>query len=198
MKYIALTAILLSCFFTQAQDNLIKQDSCLKKLSASLPSKWQLSIATNWIVIQNRDSIKAGKSKDNFAQNPVSFMYRYEAKWSDEKLKQVKQYNDVLKKEVSELVGKYNLEAVVARSNGSGLLSGSNEDETRRIASYYKEKSELEKQMVAIPVFNTQNYSLFDTFFNEKISNELYYPTSQGNEMLLVHAAVRDNLLQAN
>ncbi len=196
MKLITLTLFLLAALGLSAQDKLIKEDSCLRKLSMVLPANWQISMADNWIVIQNRDTTKAGKTESK--RGPVSFMFRYEPKWTAEKYRQIKSYNEQLGYAIAELENKYNLKEVIKRSTSSGILVGNNEEENKRIIAYNQEKSQLQKQIVALPVFNSENYSLFDTFFNERISSEYYYPQAAGNEMINVHASIRGALLPAN
>ncbi|MFN8287835.1 MAG: hypothetical protein U0V74_13850 [Chitinophagales bacterium] len=196
MRFITLTLCLLCFLGLSAQEKLIKEDSCLRKLSVNLPAHWQLSMADNWIVIQNHETGQSG-GKGDTKRGPVSFMFRYEAKWTTEKYQQIKSYNEQLGYAIAELENKYKLKDAINRST-NGILVGINEDENKRIVAYNKEKDQLQKQVVPLPVFNTEKYSLFDTFFNERISSEYYYPEASGTEMINVHASIRNSLLQAN
>jgi hypothetical protein len=188
-----------------SQTNSISEDSVIIKIMHMMPKGWFIYEKENLLVFEKQDTVWVLEEKQK--NSPVTaetkdekntrikkfgkaekskITYRYEEKWSNDKIKQAMTANDSIYKEIHQLPKKYNIENLrdkIQSSREVNVYVGKTDKEKQAVSLYEKEKTLLDKKVVQIPSFNTKNFSL--TFINAIGCNDglhIVYPDAISQE----------------
>jgi len=214
---IIINYLMLGCVMAEEiGNNEVNKDSVLKKIQSSLPANWNMSEKNGELIIERNDfvwvlfenKINAPVSRETEQdrierikkfgkKTKAQFVFKYEPKWSDKKIQQIKDENDSIYKQIKELPEKHNITYLYNKDlsrKGGEVYIGTNQEEEKRIEDYKKEKDELEQKIKKLPDCFTSKYSLFliskvgneDEFYTvypQKVSEDMYKIQNSINEL---------------
>jgi hypothetical protein len=121
---------------------------------------------------------------------------RHEDKWDFLRIQEAQIRNSELQGQLYNLADKMGvaplLDAKLSRK-GRPVYTAVTEADKKKLANYYKEKEKLEKKIITVPDFSSQNYSLFIVSSTGKIDDtHIVYPASASNEVYTILALFRE------
>lgn len=190
------------------EEPMPEPDTVLEKLKSQLPVGWQMTIENEQLIIKRNEQVYAmfenqinapirRETEEQYAKRikkygkPVHcrFVFEMESKWFPERLEKLKADNAALYREIEKLPKKYKIARFFkpfGKRPGPTAFPGKfSDEEKKRIAEYEKEKKELEKKLVELPGYASENYCLFlvkqegmpdeyTAIYPEKASEETY------------------------
>jgi len=201
---IAIIIIMLSsvCSFGQTTEwhfyeyPVIKNDSLLNKLQSKLIDDWNLKVSNDTLFIESKNYIwidfynSAGAPHDdpeyakftdeylqkNGRKTKMIVLFDIQNKWDAQKISQAENENKKIYAETDSLIYKYKLDHLKRSYRYSEeLIWGATEDEEKRFEEYKIEKEKILQKITEIPIYNSQNYSLFVISKTWYFSNKSYY-----------------------
>ena len=170
--------------YIYCNDNILNNDTVLLKIKELIPQNWKLLISKNeiiferegfvWALFENKinapvdretDKEKTARIKKYGKKIKTKLVYKYEERWSIDKIKLVKEHNQKIYKKISILMDKYKIRHLFdnfASSKGGEYFKQGTPDENKRIEEYHKDKLFLENRIVGLPEYNTDKLSLFN------------------------------------
>lgn len=218
MKTFFLVITLLLCVHgikaqDSSSDDFFKKDAILKSIYSVIPAGWVMSYDSTYITIARKDSIlvlyenrinaqpesavtieeralKYGKKECAFVR------YRYEAVWDAMRIMEAQQVNARLWNEIKKLPARHGIENLkdVARSRKEfTVYAPVTHKDSMRVAAYEREYNEKMAQMVQLPNYYTQLYSLFlagKNGYNDEM--RLVYPSNVSIELSQIEILFRE------
>ncbi len=198
------------------EEKILENDKILKKIQGSIMKNWKIIVTTNEIIFERDQDVwelyenqinapldtepeqdKIERIKKNGKKTKTKVRYFYVEKWSEEKIKDVKEKNSSIQNKISTLMDKYNIKHLYdsfGSSKGGEYFYKGTWEEKKRINEYKKEKQLLENQIIKLPDHNTGKYSLFilsGTGYNDMYS--IVYPFEATKEAYEIMNIVREN-----
>ena len=183
------TIIFLFCFFinsclvtAEPSDTTFnyKNDNILKKIFSVLPSGWKFFEKDGFIIIERTDSVTMINRRqiNKFSLQKIqddtimkygfkaksSIVYKYEKRWTYENTVKANGNNMLIYQQLQKLPEKYNISKLFNKSESTKIntvYKGSDKQEIMLIEQYEKEKDMLESQLIKLPDYHTEKYSLF-------------------------------------
>jgi hypothetical protein len=222
LKYIFLLLFLfLQTNYGQENTFSCKNDTLLKKFESVLPEGWSIFIKDNQLLIERGDSIwillenkinapidfskredKIERIKKYGKKNKSRLIYIFEDRWNKEKIVNVNHGNDAIRHEIAKLPEKFMIVHLFNKNlsrKGEEIYIGTTDDENERINKYYREKIRLEKNIIKLPDYQTEKYSLF--FLSEIGSNNEFYtvfPNQASEEMYKIKNLMNEIFINPN
>lgn len=177
--------LLLSVVALRAQDSFtddfFKKDAILKSIYSVIPSGWVMSYDSAYITISRKDSVlvlyenRINAKPENAAEFETRAMkygkkecafvrYRYETIWEAMRIIDAQQNNARLWNEINKLPARHGIERLKdeARSRKElTVYAPVTHKDSMRVAAYEREYNEKMTQMIKLPNYHTQFYSLF-------------------------------------
>ncbi len=97
-------------------------------------------------------------------KNVLKVVLRAEPKWSEKKLRETRERNDAVFKEMAGLIRKFHLEKLFdSPAARKGLENACSDDpqEKKSLEAYREKRTELEKRIEKLPDLDSEKYSLF-------------------------------------
>jgi hypothetical protein len=178
-----------------------ENDSILIKLKSKLPENWFVEIQNNNLIISNKitaylifeNKINAPINNETIQEKEIrfkkygkqinpEFVFVLKEKLNETDLAKIKLKNQKIKKSISEQYSSLK-DIPVSRKDGSFLPK--NDKDRERINKFEQEKIKLESQLLQLPDYQTEKYSLFllnetgieteyISIFPESVSQEMY------------------------
>ena len=164
-------------------EEMFQSDKKISLVKEGLPKGWELVFQESSLICQRTKEISTmmvnrinapatfetpEQKKKRFEtlgrKTILRIILRVEPKWSAEKKRETKEINDSLNKKIGELISKFHLEKLFHSSAArKGLENAYSDDprEKQNLQEYRIERSELEKNVVKLPDFDSEKFSLF-------------------------------------
>lgn len=187
------------------------KDPVLNKFLASIPSGWSYSFNDTALTITKKDSVyMVYHNKINESGMPVEkdkeeidckskgiatvafIKYRVEKKWSENKIH--KANNHIIYSKIKKLFQQYKIKNITHKFDS---YITETPDEKKRLDLYKQQKNQLEQNLLNLPNYNSQLYSVFyitakgcqtalEDFYPIKTSVECFSIQNIANELLIV------------
>jgi len=211
---IVLLIVTVSPYALEAQQtDETETDVILLKIKNRLPKNWNYVrtssrihfIRTDSVLVLTENRINApSESAASVASRVMQYgkpgiskvVYRYETKWTKGEIQEAKNKNSATAKLIEQLPDKHNIKHLYNKSLSSRdkkIFTAGNEEEQKRINNYEKENAVLYSQLIEIPAFHSQNYSLFlDVIEGANDDNHVVFPAEASNEVYRIMVLVRE------
>lgn len=193
---------------SQNKTDDIDNDATLKIIKNSIPKNWVFyqdnakfileRKDTTWILYENRTNLslyneskqdRNARIKKNGVIGKSAIVFRYEPKWDPAKLIKANTHNDEIYKKMLQLPEKYNLKNLASGTGSKGdiIYIGNTTEEKERVAKYNNEMDNLWKEIIVVPNYHSEKYSLF-LVKKEGWNDDFHwvYPQEASNEVLNV------------
>lgn len=153
--------------------SVLQNDTILNEISKRLPAGWNLSIddtaITVWcsepyVLLESDCSAISADSLSKIVRKDTAVLrFRYEEKWSPERIFWTRETNDSISIVVQSLpreMGIAHLEDKEKSTRYLKVYTGKTKDEKEKVNAYYKRKATIMQNYSALPNFNTSQYSL--------------------------------------
>jgi len=206
-KYFIFIFLILITF--SAKDTIMDNDKIIKEIKSKIPKNWKIITdkdmlifernGTVWSLFENQisqpmsfetEEERAERIKKYGTKTKTQVIYRYEDKWSSKQLKDAYTNNDAIYKKISGLMDKYKIRHLydeMLSAKGDEYFIEGTPAENKRIEEYKTEKQKLESQIINIPQYNTEKYSLFlmeGSGYND--SFHIVYPFEASEEAYMI------------
>jgi hypothetical protein len=219
-KSIVLFFILFAAGISQSfSDTIPDDDRMLMKLKGLLPSGWSMIRQTDVLTIQREElvyvlyenminapvSLETKEEREqriikNGKQERQKYVFSFCPKLSDDEIIKKKNFNDSINNLIFKLKEKHKVKELLdkfASSKGEEYYTAKTDEEKMRIEKYNSEKKQLAGELIRLPEFNTEKYSLYlDMVIGISDEFHLVHPYEASDEMYKVREILYENLIQ--
>jgi hypothetical protein len=218
-KFIILFFILFaSCISQSFSDTIPDDDRMLLKVKNLLPEGWSMLRQNDVLAIQRDELIYV--LFENMINAPVSmetkeereqriikygkqerqkYVFSFYPKLSDGEIEKKKNFNDSINNIIFSLPEKYGIKNLLdkfASSKGEEYYTGKTDEENKRIEKYKSEKKSLAEELIRLPEFNSEKYSLYlDMVIGISDEFHLVHPYEASAEMYKIREILYENLI---
>lgn len=217
--FILFVLSLSQCFPRNMGDSIPDDDILLIKVKNLLPAGWSLIKNNDALIIQRDELVYV--LFENMINAPVSLESREETekrikekgelkramyilsfypKLSVLEINNIKSHNDSIRNIINLLPDKFEIKDLLdkfASSKGEEVYVGKTDEEKKRIEKYKILKNKLNEELVRLPDFNSEKYSLYiDMIIGRGDEFHLVHPYEASTEMYKIIEILNENLIK--
>jgi len=198
-----ISILLSSALFAQSDklQQILSNDTILNQIYHHLPSGWQMTLDESTLCVFRTEKYAfietdCGNinpdSLDKIERTETALIrFRYEEKWSSERIFWTRETNDslgILLASLPQQMGISQLYDAEKSTRFNTVYTGKTKAEKEKINAFYQRKSELKQQYTGFPNFNSSNYSLMQLDrTGMKKAGTCIYPYEVNKEALNVY-----------
>ncbi|MBI3039632.1 hypothetical protein HYY75_11420 [bacterium] len=210
--YVALVSIFLGQKTVSGEPG---SDSIVESLRNKIPKGWKISVTKDelsvikeercWVLFENRINAPFSQEKPGEREQRIrsqgkevyaEIKFKMEPRWPPEKIEKVTGENLETFKKIQGLPRQFSIDHLhdsFLSSKGEETFVPKTEKEKKRVEEFKKAKLELEKKIVKLPDFHTQNFSLFvDSHKGLEDEFHIVYPEETSREGYQVLSEIKE------